>query len=225
MLTVICCSSNAQDKQQNPWDILDRSASSAQPPPVAAAAADRHTAAAAAAKPDISAAVYLDIAAASANLAATPQSAEASEASLSTPQQAAPLTTSYIAEPALLLHPSEPSSGASKLLLVPSQRQDDPQLAAEHAGNHVGSAAAKRGDVGGLCSGSLVWLDDSTAAGSSVQFAGSGISAMNTVDDAAWQRCGSQHQCIITEEGKSIKCLSVDWPSHAAQADDGHAST
>lgn len=120
--------------------------------------------------------------------------------------------TSYIAEPALVLHPTAAPDGASKLLVVAAQQQCGVQTAADA---HK-LAAADMCMSQGLRSGSLIWLDDSAAvSGSSAQHAGM---------PSAWQPCNPQPQCIITEEGKlpGSKKKKVLKASKHVQYQDGH---
>jgi hypothetical protein len=101
--------------------------------------------------------------------------------------------TSYLAEPALLLHPTAASDGASKLLLVAAQQQCGVTTAA----NAQKLAAADMCVSEGLQTGRLVWLEDRPAA--------IGDSAQRTGMAAAWQPRSSQPpQCIITEEGTQL---------------------
>jgi hypothetical protein len=183
-----------QGEKLHPWH-SECTADKQEPPAAAAAALGCHTAVAFTGKPD-ALALSPDIIVASPQPLAMPLSLAAPNANLSTAQQTAPQNTSYIAEPALLLHPTASSAGASKLLLVVSQQQ---------AGVHTAPGARKFAatDVSiseGLRSGSLVRLDDSAAApDSSAQ--GAGLAA-------AWQPSTPQHQCMITEEGKRHSFVS-----------------
>lgn len=139
-------------------------------------------------------ALYPDVVAASTPSATTPQSPELPDASRSMPQQEAKPHTSYVAEPALLLHPTASSHGASKLLLVAAQQQCGVTAAADAQK----LAAADMCMSEGLQSGSLVWLNDHPAAG--------GVCAQRAGMTAAWQPRGPQPpQCIITEEGMQLR--------------------
>jgi hypothetical protein len=134
-----------------------------------------------------------DVVAATTPSATTPQSPELPDASRSMPQQAAKPHTSYFAEPALLLHPTASSHGASKLLLVAAQQQCGVATAADAQK----FAAADTCMSEGLWTGSLVWLDDHPAA--------SGDGAQRAGMAAAWQpRSQQPPQCIITEEGTQL---------------------
>lgn len=172
------------------WRILEGSGAGRHMPPVAAVvASDRNFAATAidSSQGVVTILPRVAAAAAPAGAGSAPQSAPSSQETLSAAPSAFPSPVSYIAGPALLLHPSEPSSGAPKLLLVPSQPRDG-ALDAADAG---GIAAIKYGDDSGLRSGSLMWLDDADGR----------IRSCGEAGEPSQHSC-LQHQCVITEEGE-----------------------